>query len=305
MIRGLKRGLVFGGLLVAAVGARWMGVGFRYELDWGDRRPIGALFISSSGHQSRTNPRGWLNDPTIDVTTPAGVRAFEERLLRWADQSVLILKEINAQGMVVWDIEGQQDDGYVGDPRQAVALAPELAGVVDRFFGRFREAGLRVGVTVRPQRYEGGRQRLAWDAAGVLEEKIRYARGRWGATLFYIDSNRIGPLPFDPGVVRRVARENPGILLIPEHETPAYFAFSAPLQISGRERMIQAPWARKVWPRAFSVITVNDADFAREGRELAEAVEAGDVLMVHGWFRSEANRKVRELYKSRGRLSAP
>lgn len=298
------RGFVVSLALVAFVAARWAGVGFRFELDWEDRRPICDLHLSSSGHLSATNPRGWLNDPSLDVTTPAGVRAFHERLLAYAGRSVAILREMNAQGMVVWDIEGQQDDGYIGDPRQAERLAPELVGVLDAFFARFREAGFQVGVTVRPQRYEGGRQRWAWDPAEVLGEKIRYARKRWGATLFYIDSNRLGPLPFDPGVVRRVARAHPDVLLIPEHETPAYFTFSAPLRIAGRDRVNQAPWARRIWPQAFSVVAASDADFARQGRELAAAVESGDVLMVHGWFWSEANERVRRLYKTKpqGRL---
>lgn len=184
MIGGLRRFGILVGVAVVVIGARWAGVGFRFELEWADRRPICDLHLSSSGHLSATNPRGWLNDPSLDVTTPAGVRAFHERLLAYAERSVAILREMNAQGMVVWDIEGQQDDAYVGDPRQAETLAPELVGVLDAFFARFREAGFRVGVTVRPQRYEGGRQRWAWDAAEVLGEKIRYARERWGQRCF-------------------------------------------------------------------------------------------------------------------------
>jgi len=295
----VKRASLLAGVALLPVGAAlwWAGLGVRFELEWPDRRPIGALFLSSSGHTSQTNPRGWLNDPRLDVTKPEGRKVLHMRFLEYAARSVGILREMNAQGMVVWDLEGQQTDGYTGDPRLAETLAPEWRGVLDAFFARFREAGLRVGVTVRPERYDGRRQRFAWDPARVLREKVGYARARWGATLFYVDSNRVGPVPLPAAVLRSVAKEFPDVLLIPEHEMPGDYAVAAPLWICGRSYGNLAPLVRTLWPRAFGVVALGDCRMEEHQEEWRRAVRAGDVLLFPAWFAARENAWIRELYE--------
>src|SRR5207248_647299 len=63
---------------------------FPRVLEWPDRRPIAMLILASTGaeHHSATNPRGWLNNPKLDVTTTEGLAAFEKSILAWADRSV-------------------------------------------------------------------------------------------------------------------------------------------------------------------------------------------------------------------------
>ncbi|MGD1073243.1 MAG: hypothetical protein ABSB15_24280, partial [Bryobacteraceae bacterium] len=41
---------------------------YPYIVHWPDRRPIYAWFMSDHGHQSATNPRGYLNQPQMDVS---------------------------------------------------------------------------------------------------------------------------------------------------------------------------------------------------------------------------------------------
>ncbi len=89
------------------------------------------------------------------------------------------MKNDNAQGMIVWDIEGQrwpQATTYIGDASLATSLYPNAADaieqpvtlndgsvttpmaynyngngpLIDQFFAIFRNAGLRTGITIRP-----------------------------------------------------------------------------------------------------------------------------------------------------------
>ena len=98
------------------------------------------------------NPRGWFDDPNIDVTTPQGIASFQWRLLAQADQAVTEMKRMGAAGGIIWDIEGQQlDQSFIGDPGSAETLAPELLGILDMFIGRFTSAGFQIGFALRPQ----------------------------------------------------------------------------------------------------------------------------------------------------------
>ena len=196
---------------------------------WKDRRAIGQLFLAPVGGggafkegYAPTNPRGWFAARDVDVTSVTGLAAFQKRLLAQADSSITVLHTIDAQGMITWDLEGEeypQDATYIGDPRQVPTMAPELESViddaaspyhgmklVDAYFKKFRDAGLAVGVTLRPQ------ELLFDDAAScnhpgdlrhtcqpfltdlaktskLVADKIAYAKARWGVTIFYVDSN--------------------------------------------------------------------------------------------------------------------
>jgi len=174
---------------------------YPYELEWEDRRPIGRLFLSSSprdGFPPPANPRGWFNNAEVDTTTEDGLADFEARLMRYAESSAARLVELNAQGMIAWDIEGQEQPhqiSYLGDPR---SLPPEMDALADAFFQVFRDAGLRTGITLRPQRpVRAPYSDTVWQQGFIdrrsrfanLSAKIRVVRERWGCTLFYIDSD--------------------------------------------------------------------------------------------------------------------
>ena len=87
-------------------------------LHWPDRRPIGVLFLASHYHSSATNPRGWFNEPSLNFTGTNGVENFRKALMEYTDRSLEILKRTGAQGVIVWDLEGEQyphKTTFIGD----------------------------------------------------------------------------------------------------------------------------------------------------------------------------------------------
>jgi hypothetical protein len=288
-------GAVAASFLCTAISVYWAA---RPCLDWPDRRPIGALFLASNFHASPSNPRGWFNSPDLDVRGDAGAERFRKAMLDYAERSITILKHTGSQGMIVWDLEGEEFPHkitYIGDPRLLSHLAPEAERVADEFFARFRRSGLAVGLTVRPQQLSfvaGGKpeQESVEDYERVLIEKIDYARHRWGVTLFYIDSNG-GPLwPAEVFRLRRIAQRRPQILLIPEHHDVFYYGFSAPYGSMREGASATGRAIRWLYPKAFRVLAV--ADSGRSEADLATASRNGDVLLFPAWFDGPSSRLI-------------
>jgi hypothetical protein len=284
------------------------------RLRWPDRRPIAAVYLSTSEapYHSPTNPRGWFMDPKgVDVTTPVGRAAFADRVLRCADESATVMRKTGAQGVIVWDLEGQQyphATSYLGDPR---SLPAEMEPVADAFFARFKAAGFRTGVTVRPQMPvrpaygDGVAQVEVADPARNLMDKIGHAKKRWGCTLFYIDSNGDPNVPLDEDAIRRVAEAHPDVLLIPEHKTVRYYAYTAPYQSLSYLGVASTPdYVRAVYPEAFSVIDTSK-DVTKHRAALQSAVRRGDILMFNSWPDSPETAEVRAIYEEAGGASRP
>ncbi len=275
-------------------------------LNWLDRRPIGALFLASSLiDQPPNNLRGWFyNDKTIDLKSDEGRAKFRARVLDFARDSVTELRKVGAQGAITWDIEGQQyphSTSYIGDPRLLPRLAPEMDAVADDYFRVFKEAGFKVGICVRPQQLTFGAdgkpdQKNVADEAAILIEKIAYAKKRWGATLFYVDSNG-GPFdPSDAEIFRRVAAAFPDVLLMPEHQNLKYQAYTAPYNDLRFDDSITPDEVRVAYPRAFSVINGEAAQLTKRRAELVRAVRAGDVLVFNAWYDSDEGKLVKNIY---------
>lgn len=200
---------------------------------WTDRRPIARVEIPSEpGSITLMNPRGWFGEPGMDVRTDEGRAAFEEKLMALADEMVQRMKATDSQGMVVWNIEGSHVPPAqpMGEPRLLSEIAPEMDELADTFFKRFRDAGFRTGLTIRPsqlvysdrrQRWTQGTGALAPDPdpfaeryeklvpdglsrervyplAERLSDKIAYAKERWGCSLFYVHFNGLWVEP-EPG----------------------------------------------------------------------------------------------------------
>jgi hypothetical protein len=199
---------------------------FPSQLKWKDRRPVGTVTLASAHLNSPTNPRGWFQDSKLDVTTEQGRAEFRSRLLHMADSIILVLRDMNAQGMVTWDIEGQEHPSaiYAGDPRALASMAPEMAEIADTFFRRIRDAGFRVGVCIRPQElvfdttHKNVYEREVSNPGELLMQKVAWAKQRWGATLFYVQYNGEPSRPMDADILQRIAVAFPDVLLIPEHK---------------------------------------------------------------------------------------
>jgi hypothetical protein len=288
---------------------------YPFQVKWTDHRSIGAIFLASSGIKVPTNPRRWIvNEGKIDITTDEGKTKFREALLKLADASVNVLEDCHAQGMITWDPEGQElmQSVYYGDPRLTPTLAPEMefkgsspSSTVDAYFQRFRAAGLKVGVCIRPQQITmvDGKpvQGVADDehAAEVLKSKIEYARKRWGCTLFYIDST-VGKthLALSPDVFKAVADAYPDVLLMPENESMRYFAYSAPLNSYVHHKITSTPvGARMVYPKAFSVLLAPEGFRLEDDDALVDAVRNGDILIFNCWYQNPGVTKVEEIYR--------
>lgn len=289
-------------------------------LDWKDRRPIAALFLARDNTKWRSNPRGWFDDPNIDVFSPHGLTEFRQHLMAYADQSIALMKEMNAQGMIVWDLEGEQfphpKASYVGDPTQLARIAPEMDPYSDEFFSKFASQGFRIGVCIRPQKIvfhsDGSfsQQEFVLNSRAIFDEldhKISYAISRWNCSLFYVDSNfglwNLGL--YDVTIFKRLQKKYPNVLLIPEHQDRRYFAYSAPYyDVWGRQKWpgtrSLAEEHRLFYPGAFSVINVmNSTEEEVNGirPELVQAVRSGDILMYTGWWRSLEFKVVASIYK--------
>jgi hypothetical protein len=277
---------------------------FPSELKWKDRRPVGTVFLASASLKTKINPRGWLLDHSVDVNTPKGKEELRHRILKTADVTIDILRNMKAQGMITWDIEGQEFPGttYAGDPRQFSAMAPEMADIADDYFKRFRSAGFRVGVCIRPQEILIDRarnvasERDVSDPGQELARKIAWAKERWGATMFYVDTNGEPSKPLDADILEKVAKQFPDVLLIPEHKNVRYFSFSAPY-FSLREGLVSTPPAvRAVYPNAFSFINTADGPIEKKREDLAAAVKQGDILLYRSWYNDPANAEVKSFY---------
>jgi hypothetical protein len=212
--------------------------------------------------------------------------------------------------MILWDLEGQQLPGTTsaGDPRAIDELAPEMAGVADEYFARFRAAGLRTGIRIRPQmpilsasgevNQDLAKQELGTDPGQTLIDEIGYAKKRWGVSLIFIDSNVnvTDPNPLDASIIQKVAAAFPDCLLIPEHSNLRYYAYSMPYK-ELRQGVVSTPDSvRQVYPNAATLIYTADGPLDLYRDNLKAAVKGGDILLYRTWFRDAQNEKVKALY---------
>lgn len=302
-------------------------------LDWTDRRMIGTAYLASSpdgplvasGYPN--NPRRYFNDSLpsdFDVRTATGLAHFQRRILEQADQIVQNLRQLNAQGVITWDIEGEQypqPTSYVCSPDQVARVAPEMESTVtdpsspyvgskldDAYFATIRSAGFRVGVCIRPQQFvlmpDGTASQKflpPMTVAGELVRKMQYAHDRWGVTLFYLDSTVTaegGTL--DPETFRLASAALPDSLLIPEEYTAQEYAYTAPLKSflfhaeTGTDPMVRA-----LYRKGFSAVLVNDVDplkLAAVQPALTRSVRLGDLLMVHADYWQANNSTALQIY---------
>ena len=326
---------------VAADVLRAFGDAYPMTLDWPDRRPIPMIHVAD-GQTTEKNPRGWKHAIPLpadwDIAAPDSHERFREAALRGARNIADTCRRMGAQGVIVWQIEGQEHNNfaYYGDPQILPYVAPEMDAVADEFFAILRDAGLRVGVTLRPtyhfptggdddtrekswetfgQSRTGNHGKIpesvshlyseesAWCMVSRFDDKIRYAKERWGATLFYVDDNSIWR-PRDASaegkgwsgkllgaeVFRELQTRHPDVLLVAEHQNFQYYAYTAPYGETPRTTIFAqettGPDVRTAYPDAFGVLMLHrQANEVRDNLDrYVRAIAAGDVHLPHGWF---------------------
>lgn len=161
----------------------------------------------------------------IDIRNATGRADFRLRMIKYVNYSVNFCKDIDCQGLIMWSLAGQQYpqpcSSWIGDPRILSTIAPEMDEIADEVFKLITDAGLSLGITLRPQQIvqnpdwkefvkPGKRmppvgppwkwiqqdivlahdnETLDYDAiADNLIAKASYANKRWNATMFYTDS---------------------------------------------------------------------------------------------------------------------
>lgn len=335
-----------------------------FKLRWPDRRPITMIQLEygrgdeKDASGKHTNPRGWwgLKDRKEDIRTPEGKAVFAKFLMTSADDAIKIAEKAGAQGVIVWDLEGGQYPGnkYYGDPRIMKYTAPEMEEHADAYFKKLRDAGLRVGVCLRPHwnlpidvpsdqvmKYQHPNNfqdvpfRMTWDKFDIenlgfefigydeiahdsktpltdvrrspvqrLDDMITYSKNRWGATLFYVDTNsfmrprskskpnaqggydELGPwtnLMMSAEQWAELQRRHPDVLLMPEHQNDQYYSVTAPYNQIGYDGPTPAH-VTQIYPESFSALSIAQQGDTFDGMPYVPAVERGDALVTIGWF---------------------
>ncbi len=273
-----------------------------FKIKWPDRRPIGSLFLASyNGNKNSQNPRNWTVTPlkNISLTKGEGIKELRKWLMEYANRSVGYLKKMDAQGMITWDIEGQEFPhplSYIGSPDLVGKMAPEIESLADEYFAVFRKAGFKTGLCLRPDSviFKGGwiDHVIVKDPAANLIRKINYARKRWGCTIFYVDSN-VDPqtgLPMDYTVFKKVSEKFPDVLLIPEHESALYYGYTAPYEEMRSGAVLVKEDVKSIYPQAFWVLNVADGLKGSEKddlRNLINCLNEGNILLFRAWFNDE------------------
>jgi len=286
---------------------------YPYTLTWEDRRPIGAIFLCLSATKWATNPRGWFGDSKVDITTEAGRAAFRARLMQYADQCIKEMSGVGAQGMILWDVEGDEMPHaitYIGDPRVLPQCAPEMDACADAFFKKFIDAGLKVGVCIRPSRVipngQGGWKHLQVDDhVAEMAEKIAYCKRRWGCTIFYMDTN----VKWERGMwqgnasvlpaadLARLCALHPDVLIFPEFGRMGYWSVCMPYGELRAGTTRTKDSIKAIYPKAGSTITVADGDFFGNWNSLRQGALHGDIQLFRGWFSDPENRQVANVYR--------
>ena len=307
------------------------------QMTWTDKRIIGTAYLSSSSTNSNinqsagfpTNPRRYFNDPNVDVTTAAGLNSFQQRVLQQARTNVATLQTMSGQGVMTWDIEGEQypqSTSYVCSPDQVAVVAPEMESIVtdptspyagrkldDAYFQTMTDAGAKVGVCLRPQAFvlnsdgTAAQHFLSGNAAIIagLEKKVQFASSRWKATMFYVDSTvDVNGGTLDPAIFQQLITDFPNFLFIPEESTPRYYAYSAPFYSFLFHTDLGTPQATyNVYPKAFGANLINDVSsgtLAAYRAQLTQSVVNGDILMGHADYPQENDATLVAIYQAAG-----
>jgi hypothetical protein len=285
-----------------------------FKIKWSDRRPIGALFLSSfTGQKFPANPRNWSMLPATEVNTKSaeGISKLKASTLEYANRSIQNMRDMDAQGMITWDIEGQEFPhplSYIGSPELLAKLAPEMNEIADEYFGIFKKAGFKTGICIRPDSVvfqNGGtwiEHVVVRDPLATMIRKINYARQRWGCTIYYIDSN-IGAdgQTMDHEIFRKLNEQFPDLLLIPEHERVLYYSYTAPFSDLKFENILLDADVKATYPEAFMVINVPEGlkdSPAKNVDRLYQSLQQGNIFLFRAWYTDEpTNSWIKQAWK--------
>jgi hypothetical protein len=293
----------------------------------------GASYIcKSSSAADCPNPRGWnflgcqgkKDQSPCNVTTPAGIAHFEAKARAMFSGAVArcLKPELQCRAIMAWSIEGSEwgDITYSGSPDMLPVLAPEMDKIADELFALITSAGIRAGVTLRPQIITPTPN---WNASvppnkppwpyyqrklllphsdspdedailANLHRKATYAIKRWNCSVFYVDSTGF-PLV---SVWERLRDAFPDVVFIPEQSGPLDYGSVTPLQNDWNGVPLGvSEFTKVIWPAAYNyqLMQVNVNQTKYPVHDWAVLAKAGDVFRVDGWYDSAHNRFIEEV----------
>lgn len=236
--------------------------------------------------------------------------------MNYADASIKVLQSVGAQGMITWDPEGEQYAAsvYYGAPQLTSTLAPETdfappgqMATMDEYFAKFRAAGLRTGVAIRPQHIVFGSnavptQETVADTLPELLAKVQYASQRWGCTIFYIDLTvTASGTPISADVFESLHKSYPNFLFIPEEKNYRDYAYVAPLNSFSDFGITGTPAPEyDVYPQAFSSIFIHNSEqgqLTASQAALTASANHGDLFIFTSWYQNEQSAFLQQLYQ--------
>jgi hypothetical protein len=174
---------------------------------------------------SPSNPYGF-HGGARRIDRPEGVQEFCDRLIP-------VLKRANGQGVVVWGQGGDDPRGAMYRPDFDI-LPPEVEAHWTTLAQRFREAGLKIGVTTRPADMAVRQDWKSDQVISINADDPGHQATLWrrfqnmiqkGCSLFYLDSfgNDLEHVK-----LMRFVRENlgPDVLTFAEHQCDAILPYS-------------------------------------------------------------------------------
>lgn len=267
---------------------------------WKDRRPIAQIMLASppqKPEEFHEGDRRWKLGGQFQFS--------REALLVHAAECIKNMKSINAQGMITWQIEGEEffhSFSYIGDPSMLPVLAPEMEVLADEYFELFRTNGFKVGVCIRPDEIKvvGGwpHHVVPRSYFETLVRKIEYCKRRWGCTLFYVDSNigwgmEVGTDITDGGgplipasIFAELSAMFPDCLIMPEHQDNEYYRYTAPYNDRDFRNLLSAE------EKGFQVLAVDG--FNQE--QLTASVKQGNILCGRVWYAADELPLIKKAY---------
>jgi len=195
----------------------------QYKLD---ARFIGTDYLNGGAPSiSPTNPYGFRPGPRR-IDTLMGAQTF-------CNSTIPALKQANGQGIIVWGQTGEDPRGGMYRPDFDV-LPPEVEENWQSIAGRFKAAGLKLGVATRPRDMA---VKLDWKTDQIIPinpDDPAHRDMLWrrfsnmlsrGCTLFYLDS--FGDSFEDVKLMKSLRQKlGPSILTFSEHQSDAMLPYS-------------------------------------------------------------------------------
>jgi len=127
---------------------------YPYVQNYPDRRAWAEWYTADHVNATSSNPRGYWQDSALDAGDPVAFEAAMQAKLNGLLSTMAALTP-KPQGVIIWDIEGQEFDHamtYIGDPSLMPTISPEMDAVADSIVNQIKDAGYKVGFTLRPMK---------------------------------------------------------------------------------------------------------------------------------------------------------